>query len=94
MLAMLVPLGVIVAMCAGWHPFGSVDLAKATLLLAVTVPRFIDGLVTPLLYRVAGDPFPESERQAGTQWAGVVAIVVATIGTWLATLLVFTGVIS
>ena len=44
----------------------------AVLIIAVVVARATDGLVTPLLYRVAGDPYPETERQAITQWAGVV----------------------
>ena len=50
--------------------------------------------VSPLLYRVVGDPFPETERQAVTQWAGVVAIVAGTLGTWVTFILVSTGVMD
>ena len=41
--------------------------------LAATLARFVDGLVTPLLYRRAGDPFP-SQREAVTQFQGAVSI--------------------
>jgi len=35
--------------------------------------RFIDGLVTPLLYRRAGEAFDGGEKQAVTQWQGSAA---------------------
>lgn len=94
LVAELLPLATLTAISAGWHPFDSSAAAKATLVLAATVARFTDGLVSPLLYRVVGDPFPETERQAVTQWAGVVAIVVGTLGTWVTFVLVSTGVMD
>ena len=63
LLAMLLPLLLLTAMVGGWKPFGSTGSAAATLLVMIVVARFTDGIVSPLLYRVAGDPFPESERQ-------------------------------
>ena len=56
--------------------------------------RATDGLVSPLLYRVAGDPYPETERQAVTQWVGIVAILAAAVGSGGALCLVLTGVIE
>lgn len=90
----LLPLVAISALCAGWRPLGSSTGARAALLVSATVARFADGLFSPLLYRIAGDPFPESERQAVTQWTGVVAIVVSTLGTWVTLGLVAGGVVG
>lgn len=94
LVAMIGPLTIICAMCFGWQPFGSVPGAQAILLFAVALARFTDGIATPLCYRVSGDPFPESERQVVTQWVGIVAIIVAAAGTWVALILVVSGVIQ
>ena len=64
---MLLPLTLLTAMALGW-PLGSQAAAATLLIVAVVVARATDGLVSPLLYRVAGDPYPETERQAVTQW--------------------------
>ena len=60
----------------------------------MVVARATDGLVSPLFYRVAGDPYPETERQAVTQWVGIVAILAAAVGSSVALGLVLTGVIE
>ena len=93
-LAMALPLVLLAGMALGWQPLGSKDAAMAVLIVAVVVARATDGLVTPLLYRVAGDPYPETERQAITQWAGVVAILAAAVGSTAALVLVLTGAID
>ena len=91
--AMLVPLALLTAMALGW-PLGSQAAAATLLLVAVVVARATDGIVSPLLYRVAGDPYPESERQAVTQWVGIVAILAAAVGSAGALCLVLTGVVE
>ena len=91
---MALPLVLLAGMALGWQPLGSKDAAMAVLIIAVVVARATDGLVTPLLYRVAGDPYPETERQAITQWAGVVAILAAAVGSTAALVLVLTGAID
>lgn len=93
LLAMVLPLLLLSGMCAGWLDGVVAAGRQAALIAAIVVARFTDGLVTPLLYRVVGDPFPESERQVVTQWAGVVAILAAAAGTWVAFALVLTGVV-
>ena len=52
--------------------------------------------VNPLGVMSEGDRkwLRKGERQAVTQWAGVVAILVAAAGTWVALVLVLTGVIT
>ena len=91
--AMLLPLTLLTAMALGW-PLGSQAAAATLLLIAVVVARATDGLVSPLLYRVAGDPYPETERQAVTQWVGIVAILTAAVGSGGALCLVLTGVVE
>ena len=91
--AMLLPLTLLTAMALGW-PLGSQAAAATLLLVAVVVARATDGLVSPLLYRVAGDPYPETERQAVTQWVGIVAILTAAVGSGGALCLVLTGVVE
>lgn len=91
--AMLLPLTLLTAMALGW-PLGSQAAAATLLLVAVVVARGTDGLVSPLLYRVAGDPYPETERQAVTQWVGIVAILAAAVGSSGALCLVLTGAIE
>jgi len=65
--------------------------AGTLLALAAATSRFIDGLVTPLLYRRAVAPFPPEQRQAVTQFQGSVAIGVTCLGTWLCVALVRSG---
>ena len=91
--AMLLPLTLLTAMALGW-PLGSQAAAATLLLVAVVIARATDGLVSPLLYRVAGDPYPETERQAVTQWVGIVAILAAAVGSSGALCLVLTGAIE
>jgi len=53
--------------------------------------RFIDGLVTPLLYRRAGEAFDGGEKQAVTQWQGCCSIVFTATLTWAAVAVVKSG---
>ena len=91
--AMLLPLTLLTAMALGW-PLGPQAAAPTLLLIAVVVTRATDGLVSPLLYRVSGDPYPEFLRPAITQWVGIVNIVVPTVGSAVALGLVLVGVIE
>ena len=92
--AMLLPLALLTAMALGW-PLGSQAAAPMLLLIAVVVARTTDGLVSPLLYRVAGDPFPHFLRPAITQWVGMIGnIIVPTVGSAVALGLILMGVIE
>lgn len=91
---MLGCLGVIGLLLRDSLPFAETQSARAAaLLVAATLARFIDGLVTPLLYRRAGDPFP-SQREAVTQFQGAVSIASTSVGTWLVLWLVRSGMIG
>ena len=92
--AMLLPLALLTAMALGW-PLGSQAAASTLLLVAVVVARTTDGLVSPLLSRVAGDPYPEFLRPAITQWVGMIGnILVPTVGSAVALGLILMGVIE
>ena len=91
---MLPLLTLLTAMALGW-PLGSQAAAPMLLLIAVVVARTTDGLVSPLLYRVAGDPFPHFLRPAITQWVGMIGnIIVPTVGSAVALGLILMGVIE
>jgi hypothetical protein len=81
---------VVVGFVTGWvpkrlpNPHGE---AGVLLVLAAAIARFIDGLVTPLLYRRAVAPFPLEQSQAVTQFQGSVSIAFTALGTWLFVLL-------
>ena len=68
--------------------------APAALLGSATLARFVDGLVTPLLYRRACEPFTGAEKQAVTQWQGSCSIAVTAVCTWLAVYVVKSGIVN
>eukprot|EP00967_Tisochrysis_lutea_P156518 scaffold315517_cov36-Tisochrysis_lutea.AAC.1 len=57
--------------------------AGVLLVLAAATARFVDGLVTPLLYRRAAVPFPVEQRQDVTQYQGSVSIAFTALSTWV-----------
>lgn len=77
---------IVVGFVTGWvperlpNPHGE---AGVLLVLVAAIARFIDGLVTPLLYRRAVAPFPLEQSQAVTQFQGSVSIAFTALGTWL-----------
>jgi hypothetical protein len=83
---------IVVGFVTGWiperlpSPHGE---AGVLLVLAAAIARFIDGLVTPLLYRRAVAPFPLNQSEAVTQFQGSVSIAFTALGTWLFVALVW-----
>ena len=75
-------LGVIVALIADALPLHGAPSRSAALMLAATFGRFVDGLVTPLLYRRACDSFPEAAKQTVTRAQGACSIAATALASW------------
>ena len=93
--AMVFCLAIILALIFEALPFAPTEGAKsAMLLISATSARFIDGLVTPLLYRRAGDEFPVRRREAITRFQGAVSITFTSLGTWVVLWMVHQGIVA
>jgi hypothetical protein len=88
-------LAAIIALILDALPLATSPTARAgVLVVAATSARFVDGLVTPLLYRRAGDPFPSRMREAVSRFQGAVSIASTAVGTWGVVWLVQAGVLK
>lgn len=93
---MLLCLAVLLALIFDALPLAtSATLRAAALITSVTLARFIDGLVTPLLYRRAAEQASgHARREAITQLQAAVSILATSAGTWIVLWMLHSGYVS